>query len=193
MRAAQRRRAIIRAVREILFLTVWPTNEIGARFAINFVPFMRMNLTPLAPRSAHRLVLVPALVVLSMLAGAFAAQADTPLEISMQHIKKAYKELSIDLQAPQEASKPDYLNLTASLKTEAQTARGEVPKIANGMTPDQKAAMIQAYQKSMDDFAASIDALAQSIQQSQWDAARKQVATLKQEMVDGHKKFRKKE
>jgi soluble cytochrome b562 len=121
------------------------------------------------------------------------ADTDTPLEISMQHIKKAYKELALDLQQPQDADKAGYLTLTATLKTEAQKARGDVPKLAADLPPDQKDAMVKAYQKSMDDFSQSIDALSAAIQAGQWDAARKLIDTLKQSMIDGHKAFRKKE
>jgi soluble cytochrome b562 len=133
------------------------------------------------------------LLLAAFCAGGGRAIADTPLEISMQHMKKAYKELSLDLQQPQDSAKPDYLNLAAALKAEGLKARADVPKIADGMTADQKAAMVTAYQKSMDTFVQSVDVLSQDLQQSQWDAARKQMDLLKQEMIDGHKQFRKKE
>lgn len=118
---------------------------------------------------------------------------DTPLELSMKKMSKAYKQLVLDLKQPQDASKPDYLALVTTLKTEAQTSRGLVPKKAGDLPADQQAAMVTAYQKSMDDLIASIDTLNQSIQGSQWDEANKQLTALKQQMSDGHKAFRKKE
>jgi hypothetical protein len=121
------------------------------------------------------------------------AQADTPLEISMKGMSKAYKALAFDLQKPQDASKPDYLTLVAKLKTEGQNARGDVPKIGDAMPPDAQAKMVAAYQKSMDAYLQSVDALGQAIQQGQWPGALKQMDAIKQEMVDGHKQFRKRE
>jgi hypothetical protein len=45
----------------------------------------------------------------------------------------------------------------------------------------------------MDNFLKSVDALNTAIQAGQWDVARQLMPTLKQEMIDGHKQFRKKE
>lgn len=119
-----------------------------------------------------------------------AAKADTALEISMKHMGRAYKELSLDLQQPQDSSKSDYLALAGTLKTEAQTARGLVPKKAAALPADQQDAMVKAYQKSMDDLAQSIDSLTQDIQNSQWDAARKAMDGIQKQMIEGHKAFR---
>ena len=119
--------------------------------------------------------------------------ADTPLEVSMKHIAKAYHQLTLDLKAPQDASKADYVALATTMKTEAQTARGLVPKKAAELPADQQATMVTDYQKSIDDFSAAIDVLIGDLQASQWDAANKQLATLKMQEDDGHKKFRKEE
>ena len=122
-----------------------------------------------------------------------AVHADTPLELSMKKMGKAYKQLALDLKQPQDASKADYLALTATLKTEAQTARGLVPKKVANLYPESRDAMVKDYQKSIDDLGVSIDALSQAIQNSKWDEANKQLVALKQKMIDGHKAFRKKE
>ena len=120
-----------------------------------------------------------------------AVRAETPLEISMKHIAKAYHQLVADLKQPVDASKPDYLALAATMKTETEKARGFVPKKAAELPADQQAAMVTAFQKSIDDLSASIDVLSQDLQAGQWDAANKQLATLKMQEDDGHKAFRK--
>ena len=120
-------------------------------------------------------------------------RADTDLEITMKHIAKAYHQLVDDMKQPVDASKSDYLALAATMKTSAQKARGLVPKKAAELPADQQAAMVTAYQKSMDDLSASIDVLTQDLQTGQWDAAAKQLGTLKMQEDDGHKAFRKKE
>jgi hypothetical protein len=135
---------------------------------------------------------IPLLIGLLSLLLVPAATADTPLELSMKQMSKAYKALALDLQQPQDASKPDYLALTDTLKTQAQTSRGLVPKKAAALPPDQQATMVQAYQKNMDTLLQSIDSLTQAIQNSQWDDARKTMADIKQQMFDGHKAFRQK-
>ncbi len=120
----------------------------------------------------------------------FSNGATTPLESSMKKMGKAYKQLSLDLKTPQDAGKPDYLALAATLKSEAQTARGFVPAKAAALPPDQQAAMVAAYQKSIDELSASIDVLSQEIQDGKWADATKQIDTLKQQMFAGHKEFR---
>ena len=120
-------------------------------------------------------------------------RAETDLEMGMKRLMKAYKELALDLQKPDDANKTAYLALAGTMKSEAVKAHDLVPKKANDLPPDQKDAMVKAYQKSMVDFSASIDALTQAIQAGQWDQANKLIATLKMEETDGHKAFRKKE
>lgn len=121
------------------------------------------------------------------------ANADTPLEISMKTIGKAYKELTLDLKQPADANKADYLALTGTMKTEAQKARGLVPKKAAALPADQQNTMVAAYQKSMDSLLQTIDSLSQDIQNGNWDNARKTMDDIKQQMIDGHKAFRIKE
>jgi len=111
----------------------------------------------------------------------------------MKHIAKAYHQLVLDLKAPQDASKADYVALAATMKTEAQKARGLVPKKAAELPADQQAKMVASFQKGIDDLSAGIDVLSQDLQAGQWDAANKQIGTLKMQEDDGHKAFRKKE
>jgi soluble cytochrome b562 len=118
------------------------------------------------------------------------AQADTPLELSMKATSKAFKQLNLDLKAPVDASKPDYLALVDTLKTEAQKSRALVPQKAAALPADQQAAMVTAYQKSIDDLTASYDTLSQSIQAGQWDAARATMAKILDQEKQGHKEFR---
>jgi hypothetical protein len=125
--------------------------------------------------------------------GATSLTSATELEQSMKRLSNAYKRLTADLKQPVEASKADYLALAATMKTEVQTSRALVPKKVAGMPQDQQAAPIADYQKSLDDLAATIDVLSQDITASNWADANKQIATLKQQMIDGHKKFRKPE
>jgi soluble cytochrome b562 len=133
------------------------------------------------------------LVALFSLSSLVSANADTPLETSMKSMSKAYKALFLDLKQPAEANKADYLALTGTLKTQAQNARGLVPKKAAALPADQQNTMVAAYQKSMDTLIQTIDSLSQEIQDSKWDDAHKTMDAIKQQMIDGHKAFRQKE
>ena len=118
------------------------------------------------------------------------ANADTPLEKSMQRFAKAYKQLSLDLKQPLDASKNDYLALAATMKTEAQKSRDLVPQKAAALPADQQATMVTAYQKSIDDLSATVDTLTTALQAGQWDDARKAMDKLHQQENEGHKEFR---
>ena len=131
------------------------------------------------------LVLVASLATLSWV------KADSPLEECMQHMKKAYKDLSLGLEKPQESGQSAYLSLAESIKTSALKAREFVPKLAAKLPPDQKAAMVKSYQADMDGFVASVDGLIRNLKENKWDEARKDIANLKNEMRDGHREFRK--
>ena len=136
---------------------------------------------------------IPVLTALFYCTAFASANADTPLETAMKQMSSAYKELSFDLQQPHDANKDNYLALAGTLKTEAETSRGLVPKKAATLPADQQAAMLKAYQKSMGDLNQWIDSLTQDIQNSQRDAARKVMAAIKQQMIYGHKDFRMKD
>jgi soluble cytochrome b562 len=117
-------------------------------------------------------------------------RGETPLEVSMKHMSKALKELSVDLQQPQDASKGDYVALAGTLQKEAQTSRGLVPKKVATLPADQQDAMVKAYQKSMDDLMQTISTLTQDLQATKWDEARKDIAKIKEQETEGHKTFR---
>lgn len=119
-----------------------------------------------------------------------AVHAETPLEVSMKHMATALKQLSLDLQQPQDAGKGDYLALADTLKKEAQISRGLTPKKVATLPPDQQDAMVKAYQKSVDDLILSIDSLSQALQAGKWDDARNDVALIRKQETDGHKTFR---
>ena len=131
------------------------------------------------------MVLVASLATLSWM------KADSPLEERMQHMKKAYKELSLGLEKPQESGQSAYLSLAQSIKTSALQAREFVPKLAAKLPPDQKAAMVKAYQADIDGLVVSLDGLIRNLKDSKWEEARKDMANLKNEMRDGHREFRK--
>ena len=131
------------------------------------------------------MVLVASLATLSWM------KADSPLEECMQHMKKAYKELSLGLEKPQESGQSAYLSLAQSIKTSALQAREFVPKLAAKLPPDQKAAMVKAYQADIDGLVVSLDGLIRNLKDSKWEEARKDMANLKNEMRDGHREFRK--
>lgn len=136
---------------------------------------------------------VSVLVCLMSLEICSTTMADTPLELSMKQMGKAYKQLSLDLQQPQDAQKDDYVALAATMKLAAQKSRTLVPKKVAELPPDQQAVMVKDYQKAMDDLIASIDVLSANLQGGRWDNATKQLAMLKQQMMVGHKEFRKKD
>lgn len=150
-------------------------------------PFFAATLIVMFKISATTLLCLFCLAIFSI------ANADTPLELSMKKFEKAYKQLTLDLKQPQEAEKNDYLTLADTLKTETQKARDFVPKKAADLPADQQAAMVKDYQKSMDDFGVTVDALIAAIQASNWDEARTAMTKLHQEEHDGHQAFRKKE
>jgi len=118
------------------------------------------------------------------------AHADTPLEKSMQRFTKAYKQLSLDLKQPVDASKADYVALAATMKTETQKSHDLVPKKAADLPADQQAAMVTAFQKSIDDLSATVDTLTTALQAGQWDDARAAMKKLGQQENEGHKEFR---
>ena len=125
------------------------------------------------------------------LAGLSMARAEsTPLEQSMKRMATAYHALEKDLKTPDAAKKADYVALAATMKTEAVASRALVPKKVTVMPTEQKAPLITAYQKSIDDLTAEIDTLSTDLQAAQWDAAKVDIAKLKSQMIDGHKKFR---
>ncbi|MEI6789210.1 MAG: cytochrome b562 [bacterium] len=106
-------------------------------------------------------------------------------------MKKAYKELSLRLEKPQESGQGAYVALAESIKASAIQAREFVPKLAAKLPPDQKAAMVKSFQADMDQLVASVDGLIRNLKESKWDEARKDIANLKNEMRDGHREFRK--
>jgi cytochrome c556 len=136
--------------------------------------------------SVSFLLLAAAIFILS----SNGAWADTQLEESMKQMGKAYKELNTDLKQPQDADKAQYVSLAATMKTQAQAGRDFVPKLAQTLPADQRDAMVQGYQKAMDQLMQTIDSLSQALQSGQWADAQKVMATLHQEMADGHKAFR---
>jgi soluble cytochrome b562 len=129
------------------------------------------------------------LVIAGLVTALSGAKADSPLAVSMKHMAKAYKELATDLQSPQENNKSAYLELVGTMKTEATNSEGYVPAKVEGMPADQQPAMVAAYKKSMGDLITSIDQLSSEVQAGNWDAARKSMETLRQEMLAGHKQF----
>lgn len=135
---------------------------------------------------------ISALIGVFYLTAFATANADTPLETAMKQMSSAYKELSFDLQQPHDERKAHYLALAGTLKTEAQTSLGLIPKKVATLPADQQGAMVKAYQKSMGDLIQWIDSLTQDIQNSQWDDARKVMGAIKQQMIYGHKDFRSK-
>jgi len=133
----------------------------------------------------------PALLLLVFWLAALAgAKTDSPLEMSMQQIKKAYKDLVAGLDKPIETNKATYLSLAGTIKTSAMKARELVPEMAAKLPPDQQAAMVKSFRESMADFLVSVDALIKNIQDAKWDEARKDLSLLKSEMKDGHREFR---
>jgi hypothetical protein len=140
----------------------------------------------------HKFIAITLFCLISQ-AGLTAASAATPLEQSMKKMAKAYHQLDKDLKTPVDASKPDYLALAATMKTEAQNSRTLVPKLIAALPAEQQPTQIAAYQKSIDDLGATIDVLSSDLTASNWTDATAQIAKLKSQMIDGHKKFRKPE
>ena len=118
------------------------------------------------------------------------AWADTNLERAMKQMSGAYKELSNDLKQPQDANKDQYLALAATIKDQAKVSHDLVPKLAQSLPADQRDAMVQSYQKDMDQFMQNVDSLSEVLKNGQWDDARKLMTTLYQQMTDGHKQYR---
>src|SRR5882762_7758139 len=117
------------------------------------------------------LSLLPGVVLL--FAGANGARAGTALEQSMKQMGGAYKELSNDLMQPQDASKDKYVALAATIKDQAKAAHDLVPKLAQSLPADQRDAMVQAYQKDMNQFMQDVDSLSEALKNGRWDDARR--------------------
>ena len=131
------------------------------------------------------------LLIVCWMATLACVRADSPLELSMKQMKKAYKELSTDLEKPLDSEKGNYVTLAETLKSSAQKARDLVPEAAAELPADKKAAMVKSYRESMDDLITGIDSLIQNLQAAKWDEARKDISALKSDMKDGHREFRK--
>jgi len=143
----------------------------------------------------YRMVLSVSLLLLaSWGVGTTSAQTPppekTPLEVSMHRISAAFKELSADLKQPADTSKDDYLKQAQIIRDEAVKAHDLAPKMAATLPADQQPAFIAAYQKDMDKFTASVDALIQQIQAGSWESAQATLADLKQQEKDGHHAYR---
>ena len=143
--------------------------------------------TSFRPRFAHAAILLLAL----SLATLTVASADSPLEKCMERMKKAYKSLSLGLEKPQESSQSTYVALAETIKSSAIESRDFVPKQAEKLPPDQKAAMVKSFREDLNDFVGSVDGLIQNLKAGKWEEARKDMANLKNEMKDGHRDFRK--
>jgi soluble cytochrome b562 len=137
-----------------------------------------------------QLIAVTLLCLISLAGLSTARAATTPLEQSMKRMATAYHALDKDLKSPDETKKADYVALAAKMKTEVQTSRTLVPKKVAAMPQDQQAAQITDFQKSLDDLSVTIDTLTTDLQASKWDAAKADIAKIKVQEDDGHKKFR---
>jgi len=112
---------------------------------------------------------------------------------SMKKIAKALKALKLDLKTPVDANKADYVALVATIKAGVSDSRDQVPNKADGLPADQKATMVTAYQKAIDDLLKTVDTLNDDVTKGQWDAANKDIDSLLAQEKDGHEAFRKKE
>lgn len=137
-------------------------------------------------------VMLFCLFCLATFSAAKADNTEIPLETCTKAMSKAYKDLLLDLQHPKDSDKSAYLALAGILKTEAKNERNLVPKKAAGLPAGQKNAALMEYHNNVDHLSASIDALILAIKESQWNAADKQMETIKQEIFDGHKESLKK-
>lgn len=133
------------------------------------------------------------MVCAALLAGSGFLHADTPLETSMEHLAKAYKALTLGLEKPDNSAIKTYSTLAATIKTEAVKARDQVPQKADSLSPAEKSEFLKSYQESMDEFIATIEQLQKHIDSAKWDAARKDLASLKKQMREGHREFKRKE
>ncbi len=133
------------------------------------------------------------LTALLLALGALAAHAaDSEMDKSMKKVAAASKLLKADLAQTDDTkhNKDADLQWVATMKTEAQTARGLVPKKAKALPADQQQAMEADFQKSMDAFLADVDTLNTDITADKWTPARADFQKLLDDEKAGHKQFR---
>lgn len=131
------------------------------------------------------------MVVAFSLAALAVAAAGTPLEKNMERMKKAYRELSLGLEKPQDGNQSAYVSLAETIRAAALESRDLVPALAANLPPDKKEAMVKAYRADMEDFVGSVDTLIGHLKAGNWAESRKDMANMKNEMKDSHREFRK--
>ncbi len=128
--------------------------------------------------------------LLCLLSFSMFGQADTPLEKKMDQMKKAYKELSKSIEKPVESEKMRYQKLAEELRDLMKESGKLSPQKTEMIPADQRGAFIEGYQKAINQSVATLEALIQAIQTSNWSEAQKLMALLKQHQKEGHQEYR---
>lgn len=120
-------------------------------------------------------------------------QGNSPLEMLMKDMNKAFKVLKNGLESPDAAKKDDYIKAANSLKEAAVKAKDLVPKKFEDMPEEERKAAQEGYRKSMDEFAATAEKLEPLLKEEKWTEAEAVVKELRKSESSGHKAYRKKD
>lgn len=114
----------------------------------------------------------------------------TELGDHMEKMGRAFRALGRQVK---DASKnEDSLKLVEIIRTNAQATVDLKPEKTKDVPEDEQAQFLANYQKSMKGFLADVDKLEAALKAGNNDQAAELVKTLKKDMDNGHKKFRKK-
>jgi len=134
--------------------------------------------------------LLPYTVLLLFLALSPRIQADSPLEIKMNQMRKSFRELKKGMSAPIEADKQKYLSWVADLKSASEASKALQPEKTSNVPADQKTAFLEGYRNKMEELVDEIDSLGKAIEAGKWDEAKALVAQINQLQREGHQKYR---
>lgn len=107
----------------------------------------------------------------------------------MKSMKDSYRALKTAMEAPVDADKAKYLALATKLKDSVVAARDLKPQKLAEIPADKQAEFLDSYKKEMDRLAELVDELSQSINAADWDAAKKNLASINEARREGHKEF----
>ena len=115
--------------------------------------------------------------------------AGTALESKMKSMKDSFRALKTAMEAPVDTDKAKYIALATKLKDSAVAARELKPQKLAEIPADQQAGFLESYKKEMDKLISYADELSRSLGAGNWDAAKKNLASINEARREGHKEF----
>ena len=117
-------------------------------------------------------------------------QADSPLEIQMNKMRRSFKELKKAMEAPVEADKQRYLGWVADLKKASEAAKTMEPEKTEKIPADQQKTFLEGYQSKMEESIELTDELGKAIEAGKWAEAKTLIGQINQVQSEGHNKYR---